>query len=164
MPLHTRIVSEHTWSTTSADETIACGRTIATLLRDGSVVLLNAPMGAGKTTLVKGIVEGFEAGNADDVSSPTFTIMHEYRAVARILHLDLYRLETDTQVRAIGVEEWLDDLQAEGPGESALLLVEWGERFPALWPVRRYEIEILADDDTREIRLIELGHQGTSDL
>lgn len=152
-----RIVKELRWATASSDETVACGRTLARQLRPGAVVLLNAPMGAGKTTLVKGIVEGFQAGDADDVSSPTFAIMHEYRAAARILHLDLYRLETESQVRAIGVDEWLDDLQEAGTEEPSLLLVEWGERFPALWPAERFEIEIVASDDTREIRLKELA-------
>lgn len=157
MPQAARIVKEHHWATASSDETIACGRALAEHLRPGAVVLLNAPMGAGKTTLVKGIVEGFQAGTADDVSSPTFTIMHEYREATRILHLDLYRLETENQVRAIGVDEWLDDLQATDAEEPSLLLVEWGERFPALWPAERFEIEILAVDDTRAIRLKELA-------
>lgn len=157
MPQAARIVKELHWSTASSDETIACGRALAEHLRPGSVVLLNAPMGAGKTTLVKGIVEGFQAGDVDDVSSPTFTIMHEYRAAARILHLDLYRLETENQVRAIGVDEWLDDLLAGDAEEPSLLLVEWGERFPALWPAERFEIEILAVDDTRAIRLKEVA-------
>jgi tRNA threonylcarbamoyladenosine biosynthesis protein TsaE len=160
MPQAVRTVKELHWSTASSDETIACGRALAEHLRPGSVVLLNAPMGAGKTTLVKGIVEGFRAGDADDVSSPTFTIMHEYRATARILHLDLYRLETEKQVRAIGVDEWLDELQTADVEEWSLLLVEWGERFPALWPADRFEIEILAGDDTREIRLKELAPVG----
>jgi tRNA threonylcarbamoyladenosine biosynthesis protein TsaE len=157
MPQAVRIVKELHWATASSEETIACGRTLARHLQPGSVVLLNAPMGAGKTTLVKGIVEGFQAGHADDVSSPTFTIMHEYRAAARILHLDLYRLETEKEVRAIGVDEWLDDLQAADAEEPSLLLVEWGERFPALWPVERFEIEIVASDDTREVCLKELA-------
>jgi tRNA threonylcarbamoyladenosine biosynthesis protein TsaE len=160
MPRTTHIVNEWRWQTGSAEQTVECGRSLARLLRPGCVVLLKAPMGAGKTTLVKGIVEGFEAGAAEDVSSPTFTIMHEYRAAARVLHLDLYRLETEKQVRAIGVDEWLDELRESAFDEPSLLLVEWGERFPALWPAERFEIEIVAADDTREIRLLELGASG----
>lgn len=160
MPRTTHIVNERRWQTSSAEQTVECGRSLATLLRPGCVVLLKAPMGAGKTTLVKGIVEGFEAGAAEDVSSPTFTIMHEYRAATRVLHLDLYRLETEKQVRAIGLEEWLDELRESAFDEPSLLLVEWGERFPALWPAERFEIEIVAADDTREIRLLELGASG----
>ena len=145
--------SSNTWQAASAEEMLALGEHIATLLGSSSVVLLIGEMGAGKTTLAKGIVEGFGAGSADDVSSPTFTLMHEYRGRSRVLHLDLYRLDTEAQARAIGVEEWLEEVQEASATEPALLLVEWGERFPVLWPADRIEIAISVEDDIRQIQL-----------
>lgn len=143
----------NTWQAGSPEEMLACGRHLATLLGSSAVVLLIGEMGAGKTTLAKGIVEGFGAGAADDVSSPTFTLMHEYRGRSRVLHLDLYRLDTEAQVRAIGVEDWLEDVQEASTTEPALLLVEWGERFPALWPADRVDIAISVEHDLRQIQL-----------
>lgn len=143
------------WQASSVEEMLACGRRVALLLSPGRVVLLRGEMGAGKTTLAKGIVEGFGAGGAEDVSSPTFTIMHEYRGQTRVLHLDLYRLATAAEVRAIGVDEWLDDVQDAEAEEAALLLVEWGERFPAIWPEDRVEILITTEGETRRIEWIE---------
>lgn len=141
------------WQARGADETLACGRHLATLFGSNAVVLLMGEMGAGKTTLAKGIVEGFGAGSADDVSSPTFTLMHEYLGSSRVLHLDLYRLETEVQARAIGVEEWIDEAREASAAEPSLLLVEWGERFPALWPEDRFEIRISVEDSFRRIQL-----------
>lgn len=141
------------WQAGSADETLACGRHLATLFGSNAVVLLMGEMGAGKTTLAKGIVEGFGAGSAGDVSSPTFTLMHEYLGRARVLHLDLYRLESEAQARAIGVEEWIDEVREASDAEPGLLLVEWGERFPALWPEDHFEIRISVEDSFRRIQL-----------
>lgn len=132
---------------------LARGRDLASLLGPSAVVLLIGEMGAGKTTLAKGIVEGFGAGVADDVSSPTFTIMHEYRARSRVLHADLYRLESEPGARAIGVEEWIEEAREASAAEPVLLLVEWGERFPALWPAEHLEIRITIDGDGRILEL-----------
>jgi tRNA threonylcarbamoyladenosine biosynthesis protein TsaE len=86
-------------------------------------VLLRGDLGAGKTTLVKGIAEGFEAALADDVTSPTFTLIHEYRGPRVILyHIDLYRIDTQRDLETLG----LDDLLAP----NCILLIEWGEKFP----------------------------------
>jgi tRNA threonylcarbamoyladenosine biosynthesis protein TsaE len=125
------------------------GREIGTLLSNGSVVLLDGPMGAGKTTLTKGIVEGFRAGSSEDVSSPTFPIVHEYRCENTVFHLDLYRLESEGEVLAIGIEELLEEVE-EG---SALMLVEWGDRFPNLWPASKGRIEIREENDVRAVTL-----------
>lgn len=141
------------WHADSSEEMLACGREIARELGPSAVVLLQGEMGAGKTTLAKGIVEGLGAGSADDVSSPTFTLMHEYSGRARVIHLDLYRLETEAQALAIGVEEWLDEARQATAAEPCLLLVEWGERFPALWPAGHTEIRISVEGDRRRILL-----------
>ncbi len=109
--------------THSADETIAFGRRLAAELTPPLIVLLRGELGAGKTTLVKGIAEGFEAALAEDVTSPTFTLVHEYRGPrVTLYHIDLYRIDTQRDLETLG----LDDLLAP----NCILLIEWGEKFP----------------------------------
>ncbi|HZD95433.1 MAG TPA: tRNA (adenosine(37)-N6)-threonylcarbamoyltransferase complex ATPase subunit type 1 TsaE, partial [Candidatus Sulfotelmatobacter sp.] len=84
-----------TFTTQSAEETTELGRKLAAEIKPGSVVLLRGDLGAGKTTLVKGIAEGFRAAKAEDVTSPTFTLIHEYRGPeVTLYHIDLYRIDT----------------------------------------------------------------------
>lgn len=119
--------------TNSADETIAFGRLLARDLKPPAMILLRGDLGAGKTTLVKGIAEGFSAASQDDVTSPTFTLIHEYRGSSTILyHIDLYRIDTTRELETLA----LDDLIAE----DSILLIEWGEKFPDLF--RECELEI----------------------
>ncbi len=126
--------------TESAEETIELGRQLARELK--GVVLLIGNLGAGKTTLTKGIVEGLGVASADEVSSPTFTLVHQY--AENVHHADLYRLDEAREVETLG----LDDLFAGG----GVVLLEWAERFPELLPAERTEIRIRAlDDDAREI-------------
>ncbi len=110
------------------------------------VVLLIGDLGAGKTTLAKGIVEGRGAAAADEVSSPTFTLIHEYGDPVKVYHADLYRLDTAEQVRRLGLEELFDT--------PALTLIEWGERFPEIIPSDHTEIRLTHGPD--ETRLIDL--------
>lgn len=129
-------------TTHSTEETIAFGRSLASELQPPLLILLRGDLGAGKTTLVKGIAEGFQAAAADDVTSPTFTLVHEYRgARATLYHIDLYRVETERELETLG----LDDLT--GPG--SILLIEWGEKFARF--VRERDVEI------------DLKHAGESD-
>ncbi len=126
----------HEVITNSADETIALGRALARDLKPPAMVLLRGDLGAGKTTLVKGIAEGFSAASQDDVTSPTFTLIHEYRGSAAILyHIDLYRVDTPRELETLA----LDDLVAD----DSILLIEWGEKFPNL--VRDCDMEIVLD-------------------
>ena len=119
--------------THSAEETTAFGRTLAGLLAPPTLVLLRGDLGAGKTTLVKGIAAAFEAASEEDVTSPTFTLVHEYRGPrANLFHIDLYRVDTARELETLG----LDDLVSE----KSILLVEWGEKFPRF--VRERDIEI----------------------
>jgi len=119
--------------TQSAEETIAFGRTLAAELLPPMLILLRGDLGAGKTTLVKGIAEGFGAASADDVTSPTFTLVHEYRGPrAALYHIDLYRVDTERELETLG----LDDLI--GPGN--ILLIEWGEKFPRFVHERNIEV------------------------
>src|ERR1700675_5215767 len=105
--------------THSAEETTAFGRTLTELLAPPKLVLLRGDLGAGKTTLVKGIAAGFEAAQEEDVTSPTFTLVHEYRGPrANLFHIDLYRIYTPREFETLG----LDDLG----GEGSVLLIEWG--------------------------------------
>lgn len=135
-------------TTHSADETIAFGRTLAACLAPPKLVLLRGELGAGKTTLVKGIAEGFQAATEDDVTSPTFTLVHEYRGPqTNLYHIDLYRVDTPRQLETLG----LDDLMAE----TSVLLIEWGEKFDRFTKERDVEIvlERIGEDD-RRIRVI----------
>src|SRR5713226_2293496 len=100
----------HEIITHSAEDTIAFGRTLAPLLMPPKVVLLRGDLGAGKTTLVKGIAAAFEAAQEEDVTSPTFTLIHEYRGPrVNVYHVDLYRIDTLRQLETLG----LDDLMVE---------------------------------------------------
>jgi len=131
------------YRTASEDETITLGERLAGELPRRGVVLLIGNLGAGKTTLAKGIVRGRGAAEADEVSSPTFTLIHEYGSV---YHVDLYRLEDARDVSTLGLEELFE--------RDALVLIEWGERFPQLLPGARTEIRIRrTGDETREIEV-----------
>jgi tRNA threonylcarbamoyladenosine biosynthesis protein TsaE len=117
----------------SAEETIAYGRALAAELSPPLIVLLRGDLGAGKTTLVKGIAEGFGAAQADDVASPTFTLIHQYRSPCVVLyHIDLYRIDTERELETLA----LDDLLAP----DSILLIEWGEKFPRFQRDRDMEI------------------------
>ncbi len=131
------------WRTSSEQETIALGERLARdVLPARGVVLLIGNLGAGKTTLAKGIAQGRGAAPADEVSSPTFTLIHEYGG--RVYHIDLYRLEDARDLATLP----LDDIFQT----DALVLIEWGERFPNAMPAQRTEIRIRAlGDEVREI-------------
>lgn len=119
----------------SAEETIALGRKLAPTLKDAHMVILRGDLGAGKTTLVKGIAEGLEAAERDDITSPTFTLIHEFRGPdITLIHVDLYRIETERELLTLG----LDELFAE-PGN--LVLLEWGDKFPRFQ--RECDVEIV---------------------
>jgi tRNA threonylcarbamoyladenosine biosynthesis protein TsaE len=148
-------VKSRIYHTETEDETIALGEKLAAELPPAAVVLLIGQLGAGKTTLAKGIVKGLGAASPDDVSSPTFTLIHEYRSLAdtrgsetaaSVYHIDLYRLDTAAQVATLGLDEIFD--------RRAVVLIEWGERFPELMPQERIEIRLRTMEETsREIEV-----------
>jgi tRNA threonylcarbamoyladenosine biosynthesis protein TsaE len=108
-------------TTASEEETADVGRRLAARLEGGSVVLLIGPLGAGKTALVRGLADGLGV-NPDEVSSPTFTLIQEYRGGrVPLLHVDLYRLDDPREVEDLGLEEL---------GERAVLAIEWAEKLP----------------------------------
>jgi tRNA threonylcarbamoyladenosine biosynthesis protein TsaE len=134
----------------SADETIELGRKLAARMRAPMLVLLRGDLGAGKTTMVKGIAEAFEAASQDNVTSPTFTLIHEYRGPdVSVYHIDLYRIETERELATLGLDEMLNDPQN-------VVLIEWGERFPRL--VRERDMEIAIErlgEEERKITVTE---------
>ncbi len=135
-------MKSRTIRTQSEEETVALGESLAAELPAKVAVLLIGNLGAGKTTLAKGIVKGLGAAHPDEVSSPTFTLIHEYGP--RVYHVDLYRLDRAEQVASIGLDEIFD--------REAVVLVEWGERFPELMPEERVEITLRSvGDREREI-------------
>ncbi|HSY93346.1 MAG TPA: tRNA (adenosine(37)-N6)-threonylcarbamoyltransferase complex ATPase subunit type 1 TsaE [Candidatus Binatus sp.] len=135
-------------TTHSAEETIAFGRTLTELLAPPKLVLLRGDLGAGKTTLVKGIAAAFEAAAEEDVTSPTFTLVHEYRGPrANLYHIDLYRIDTQRELETLG----LDDLRSD----NSILLIEWGEKFPRL--VRERDVEIALERVGENGRRIRIG-------
>jgi tRNA threonylcarbamoyladenosine biosynthesis protein TsaE len=135
-------------TTHSPEETIRLGRTLTELLAPPKLVLLRGDLGAGKTTLVKGIAAGFEAADEEDVTSPTFTLVHEYRGPqAMLYHIDLYRIDTQRELDTLA----LDDLRTE----NSILLIEWGEKFPRFVRERDVEISLERHGETgRRIRIV----------
>ena len=138
--------------THSAEETIALGRKLAPMLKDAGMVILRGDLGAGKTTLVKGIAEGLQAASQEDVTSPTFTLIHEFHGPdVNLYHVDLYRIETERELATLG----LDELFAE---EGNLVVLEWGEKFPRLAKEREVEIAIeRRGEQERKITVTEIS-------
>jgi tRNA threonylcarbamoyladenosine biosynthesis protein TsaE len=127
---------ERRFRTRSVEGTLALGERIAEMLRPPLVVILRGEVGAGKTTLVKGIAAALGAAEEDEVTSPTFTIVHEYVGTkVRLFHLDLYRLETEEQIAVLGLDEMAGY-------ENSLVLLEWGERFESVVKMARGEIHM----------------------
>ena len=126
--------------THSPEETVAFGRRLAREISAPTLVLLEGDLGSGKTTLAKGIVAGLGTAREEDVTSPTFTLVHEYGNATKVYHADLYRTEGAKEISTLGLDELI--------GGQATVLVEWGER--------------LGDDAPRtgfRIRLEHLGSQ-----
>jgi tRNA threonylcarbamoyladenosine biosynthesis protein TsaE len=153
-------LNEERFETASAEETIAVGHALAALLQPPLLLILRGELGAGKTMLVKGIAEAIGAADAEEVTSPTFTLVHEYQgtspappgaldnhlAAIKLYHLDLYRLEKESQLAALGIDEMVSP--------DSLVLIEWGEKFPSL--VARADGEISLKHDGGDRRSIVL--------
>ena len=129
--------------THSAEETIAWGRQLAERLLPPLLLLLTGELGSGKTTLTKGIVAGLDAASEDEVTSPTFTLVHEYGTGAKVFHGDLYRIESFHDFETLGLEDVFT--------KPAIVILEWSEKFPlkAPWPQWRLRLEHLGGDSRR---------------
>lgn len=134
MPIHHR-------DTNSVEETRALGHAIGERLVGGLVIGLTGPLGAGKTQLVKGIAAGNGFEDADQVTSPTFTLVNEYMAALQIYHLDAYRIESTSALAALGFDEMM---QAD-----TVVIVEWADRVPAIMPDDTVWIQLSPTGDSR---------------
>jgi len=152
-------MASRSYLTRSPEETIELGRRLASELQPPVLVVLLGDLGAGKTTLTKGIVAGLGAAPEEEVTSPTFTLIHEYggakRGAPRVYHVDLYRIENARELETLGLEDLL--------AERAVVIVEWGEKLgPALRQLAPgrpvVEIHLSAPSDTeRRIVVRESG-------
>jgi tRNA threonylcarbamoyladenosine biosynthesis protein TsaE len=139
----------HEFTTKSGADTIAVGRKLAHLLKPPQLLVLRGDLGTGKTTLVKGIAQALDAADPDEVTSPTFTLLHEYDGTrngkpVKLFHLDVYRLEGERQLETLGLDELLT--------QDALVLIEWGEKFKSIRKKATGEIVISSEGgDTRKI-------------
>jgi tRNA threonylcarbamoyladenosine biosynthesis protein TsaE len=137
-------MSTQEFTTRSAEETSALGRRLAAQMNPPQLVLLRGDLGAGKTTLVKGIASAFGGATEDEVTSPTFTLVHEYRGpMATVYHIDLYRVDTQRELDTLGLDDFM--------GDRSILLIEWGEKFPRFVQERDVEIalERLGENERR---------------
>lgn len=139
----------HEFTTQSGADTIDVGRKLAQLLKPPQLLLLRGDLGTGKTTLVKGIAQALDAAEPDEVTSPTFTLLHEYEGTLnskpiKLYHIDVYRLEGERQLETLGLDELLTS--------DALVLVEWGDKFKSIRKKATGEISIAsAGGDARKI-------------
>ena len=129
--------------THSAEETVAWGRKLAEKLKAPLLVLLTGELGSGKTTLTKGIVAGLQVASEEEVTSPTFTLVHEYGSAKKVFHGDLYRIESFHDFETLGLEDVFN--------QPAIVILEWSEKFPlkAPWPQLRLRLEHLGGDARR---------------
>jgi tRNA threonylcarbamoyladenosine biosynthesis protein TsaE len=139
----------HEFVTKSGADTVEVGRKLVKLLVPPQLLILRGDLGTGKTTLVKGIAQALDAAEPDEVTSPTFTLLHEYDGTreekpVKLFHLDVYRLEGERQLETLGLDELLT--------ADALVLVEWGEKFKSIRKKATGEIAIAsAGGDARKI-------------
>jgi tRNA threonylcarbamoyladenosine biosynthesis protein TsaE len=131
--------------THSAEETIEQGRKLGAALKAPVLVLLSGELGAGKTTFTKGLAAGLGAATEDEVTSPTFTLIHKYDRAARAYHIDLYRITDAHDLGTLGIEDIFS--------ETAVVIVEWPEKLTINldWPVLRIHLSHV-DENTRRIR------------
>jgi tRNA threonylcarbamoyladenosine biosynthesis protein TsaE len=136
-------VTDREFLTHSSEETIERGREIGAELKPPVLLLLTGDLGAGKTTLTKGIVSGLGAAEIDEVTSPTFTLVHKYERATRVYHVDLYRIGSAHDLETLGLEDVFS--------EHAVVIVEWPDRLTLRtdWPVVRVKLEHISEDTRR---------------
>jgi tRNA threonylcarbamoyladenosine biosynthesis protein TsaE len=122
------------FETKSTSETVRIGKRIGSLLLSGDVVALVGELGTGKTQFIKGIAAGVKVGNPTYISSPSFTLINEYRGKTPFYHIDLFRLKTEKEAEELGLEEYL--------GSEGITAIEWADRIPSLLPKEILLIQI----------------------
>lgn len=136
------IIKQKEYISKSEKDTELIALNFANEINAGDIIVLNGPLGSGKTFFVKKIADYFKISNT---SSPTFAIVNEYLGNRKLYHFDFYRINSINELHDIGFEDYLSDLEA-------ITFVEWGELFPEILPQSRYEIQInLNEDDSRKI-------------
>jgi tRNA threonylcarbamoyladenosine biosynthesis protein TsaE len=136
--------------TKSASDTIRIGKNIGTRLLRGDVVALAGELGAGKTQFIKGLAAGVGIGNPTYISSPSFTLINEYPGKIPFYHIDLFRLERETEAEELGLEDYF-----QGEGITA---IEWADKIPSLLPKEMLFIHIAyTGKNTRSIEMIGKG-------
>ena len=137
--------------THSAEETILRGREIGASVKPPVLILLSGDLGAGKTTLTKGIVSGLGAAPEEEVTSPTFTLVHRYDHGARVYHVDLYRVVDFHDLETLGLEDVFS--------ENAVVIEEWPEKLTLRtdWPIVRIQLEHVSED-TRKISIADAAN------
>lgn len=140
---------EREFVTHSGEETIARGRELASRIKPPLLILLTGELGAGKTTLAKGIISGLGAAREEDITSPTFTLVHSFRGNVKVFHVDLYRISDAHDFHTLGLEDLFD--------EPAIVLIEWPDRMRLRtdWPVLRIRLDH-AGEDIRKISVAEV--------
>lgn len=134
-----------TISTTSAEETTALGERLGKLLSPGDVIALFGDLGAGKTTLTRGIAVGL--GLEADIHSPTFTLIHEHPGPTPLYHVDLYRLSSELEVETLGLEEYIYS--------DGVTIIEWADRMTCMLPKDRLDITLRMQGDTERELIFE---------
>jgi tRNA threonylcarbamoyladenosine biosynthesis protein TsaE len=132
--------------THSYEETIQAGREIGVGLKAPALILLSGDLGAGKTTLTKGIASGLGAAREEEVTSPTFTLVHKYEGATRVYHVDLYRIVSFADFETLGLEDVFS--------EPAVVIIEWSEKIELTsdWPTLRIHLEHV-DEESRRITI-----------
>src|ERR1700759_2772041 len=130
------------FTSNSVEETIEFARQWSNSLVPNDVVALSGDLGAGKTHFVKGLLAGL--GGREDVTSPTFTLIHEYRSGRLpVFHFDFYRINQLDEIREIGFDDYLE--------ENGIAVVEWGDRFPQVFPTRTHWLRLAAPSPSKRI-------------
>lgn len=140
------------WSSRSPEETFEVGKRIGVQLMGGEILLIDGPLGAGKTVFVKGVAEGLEI-DPEEVTSPSFTLVNPHRGRRRLYHIDLYRLSSGASAaHAVDLDELLRD-------DEAIIVIEWAERIKGYpLPCNTWQVRIDGDGDSE--RIIELAETG----
>ncbi|HBB89580.1 MAG TPA: tRNA (adenosine(37)-N6)-threonylcarbamoyltransferase complex ATPase subunit type 1 TsaE [Blastocatellia bacterium] len=143
-------ISTGEWTSLNASETFDLGKQVGMQLRGGEILLLDGPLGAGKTVFVKGVAAGLEV-DADEVTSPSFTLVNPYQGRLPLFHIDLYRLDAGASAaHAVDLDELITN-------EEAVIVIEWAERLgkyplPPCWHVK-----IQGDGDAARSIIISRG-------
>lgn len=130
----------------SEQDTVLIAEEFASIIKKGMIIILNGDLGAGKTFFIKQVLQKFNVTNAN---SPTFAIVNEYVGDVTFYHFDFYRINKESELHDIGIEDYFND-------EQSIIFIEWGNLFPEVLPKKRIQIKIdYIDENDREFSFIE---------